>query len=150
MIAGLFGEGRLSYSKVREVSRVVGVVDEQRLAGLAVTATASQLARIISGFRAAEGMRISQQTKRKVSWHEGEDGMIDFWARLPKDEAALVLVIAAIDTAKDQFGPPPPKPDPCRDAAQVPAPGVRGLQQRRRVVGYGPRLLGHRTAGSLR
>ena len=122
MIAGLFREGRLSYSKVREVSRVVDVVDEQRLAGLAVTATASQLARIISGFRAAEGMRISQQTKRKVSWHESEDGMIDFRARLPKDEAALL--IAAIDTAKDQFGPPPAKPDPCRDAEQVPAPGV--------------------------
>ena len=122
MVAGLFGEGRLWYSKVREVTRVVDVVDEQRLAGLAVTATASQLARIISGFRAAEGMRISQQTRRKVSWYEGEDGMIDFWARLPKDEAALV--IAAIDTAKDQFGPPPAKPDPCRDAAQVPASGV--------------------------
>jgi hypothetical protein len=49
-IAGLFREGRLSYSKVREVTRVVDVVDEQRLAGLALTATASQLARMISGF----------------------------------------------------------------------------------------------------
>ncbi len=122
MIAGLFREGRLSYSKVREVTRVVDVVDEQRLAGLALTATASQLARMISGFRAADGMRINQQTKRKVFWHEGEDGMIDFRARLPKDEAALL--IAAIATAKDQFGPPPAKPDPCGDAEQVPASGV--------------------------
>ena len=89
---------------------------------MALTATASQLARMISGFRAADGMRINQQTKRKVSWHEGEDGMIDFRARLPKDEAALL--IAAIDTAKDQFGPPPAKPDPCGDAEQVAAPGV--------------------------
>ncbi len=78
----------MSYSKVREVTRVVDVVDEQRLAGLALTATASQLARMISGFRAADGVRISQQTKRAVSWHEREDGMIDFRARLPKDEAA--------------------------------------------------------------
>jgi hypothetical protein len=46
-IAGLFREGRLSYSKVREVTRVVDVVDEQRLAGMALTATASQLARMI-------------------------------------------------------------------------------------------------------
>ena len=37
-----------------------------------------------------------------MSWHEREDGMIDFQVRLPKDEA--VLVIAAINTAKDQFG----------------------------------------------
>src|SRR4029450_10506470 len=46
-IAGLFREGKLSYSKVREVTRVVDVVDETRLAELALTATASQLARMI-------------------------------------------------------------------------------------------------------
>jgi hypothetical protein len=38
-IAGLFREARLSYSKVREVTRVVDVVDERRLAQLALTAT---------------------------------------------------------------------------------------------------------------
>jgi hypothetical protein len=36
-IAGLFREGELSYSKVREVSRVVDVVDERGLAELALT-----------------------------------------------------------------------------------------------------------------
>jgi hypothetical protein len=56
-IAGLFREARLSYSKVRELTRVVDVVDEQRLAELALTATASQLARMISGFRSADGLR---------------------------------------------------------------------------------------------
>jgi hypothetical protein len=63
-IKELFRQGRLSYSKV---TRVVDVVDEARLAGLALTATASQLARIVSGFRAADGMRIKQHTKRTVS-----------------------------------------------------------------------------------
>jgi hypothetical protein len=100
-IANLFKEGRLSYSKVREVTRVVDVVDEQRLAQLALTATASQLARMISGFRSADGRRMSQQTKRAVSWHEREDGMIDFRARLRKEEAALLT--AAVDAARDQF-----------------------------------------------
>jgi Domain of unknown function (DUF222)/HNH endonuclease len=114
--------GRLSYSKVREVTRVVDVVDEARLAGVALTATASQLARMISGFRTADGLRISQQTRRKVSWHEREDGMVDFRVRLPKEEAAVVL--AALNTAKDQFGPPPSKPDPCGDAQHESAPGV--------------------------
>src|SRR6185436_20018023 len=68
-VAGLFQEGRLSYSKVREVTRVVDVVDEQRLAELAVTGTASQLARMISGFRAADGQRMTQQIRRAVAWH---------------------------------------------------------------------------------
>jgi hypothetical protein len=121
-IAGLFREARLSYSKVREVTRVVDVVDEQRLAQLALTATASQLARMISGFRSADGLRIKQQTKRRMSWHEREDGMVEFRARLPKEEAALLL--AAINAARDQFGPPPPKPDPCGAADQQSAPGV--------------------------
>jgi Domain of unknown function (DUF222) len=112
-IANLFREGRLSYSKVREVTRVVGVVDEQRLAGLALTATASQLARMIAGFRSADGRRVGQQTKRHLSWHEREDGMIEFRARLPKEDAAQV--IAAIEAAREQFGPPPAKPDPCGD-----------------------------------
>jgi hypothetical protein len=107
-IARLFREARLSYSKVREVTRVVDVVDEQRLAQLALTATASQLARMISGFQSADGLRIKQQTKRRMSWHEREDGMVEFRARLPKEEAALL--VAAISAAKDQFGPPPQSP----------------------------------------
>jgi hypothetical protein len=89
---------------------------------LALTATASQLARMFSGFRAADGLRIKQQTKRRVSWHERDDGMIDFRARLPKEEAAVLL--AAIHAAKDRFGPPPPKPDPCGDAERESAPDV--------------------------
>jgi hypothetical protein len=56
-IANLFREGRLSYSRVREVTRVVDLVDEARLAGLAVTATAAQLAKMMSGFRSADGMQ---------------------------------------------------------------------------------------------
>jgi hypothetical protein len=112
----------LSYSKVREVTRVVGVVDEQRLCELALTATASQLARMISGFRSADGIRMAQQAKRRVSWHEREDGMVEFRAPLPREEAALM--ISAVDAAKDQFGSPPAKPDPCGATQQEPAPGV--------------------------
>ena len=111
-ITSLFREGRLSYSKVREVTRVVDVIDEQRLAGLALTATAAQLATMISGFRSADGRRIGQQNQRRVSWREREDGMVELRARLPKEDAAVLL--AAIEGAKDQFGPPPPKPESVR------------------------------------
>ena len=111
-----FRQARLSYSKVREVTRVVDVVDEAKLCELALTATASQLARTISGFRATDGSRIAQQPKRVVSWHNREDGMVDFSVRLPAEEAAVV--IAAITAAKDQFGAPPAKPDPKAEADQ--------------------------------
>jgi Domain of unknown function (DUF222)/HNH endonuclease len=130
-IAGLLREGRLSYSKVREVTRVVDVVDEARLAGLAVTATAAQLAKMISGFRSADGKRIPQQHKRSVTWQQREDGMIDVRARLPKEEAAVL--IAAMDAARDQFGPPPPKPDPAGDCGE-PAPGAVAYSKADAVV----------------
>jgi hypothetical protein len=102
MVAAAFQQARLSYSKVREITRVVDVVDEAKLCQLALTATASQLARIISAFRSADGSRIRQQPKRAVSWHHREDGMVDFSVRLPAEEAAVL--IAAITAAKDQFG----------------------------------------------
>jgi hypothetical protein len=86
-VAESFSEGTVVVFKGAGGHPVVDVVDEQRLCELALMATASQLARMISGFRSADGMRISQQTKRKLSWHEREDGIVEFRARLPKDEA---------------------------------------------------------------
>jgi hypothetical protein len=103
-----FRAGRLSYSKVREVTRVVDVVDEARLCDLAQTATASQLARMIAAFRAADGTRIAQELKRRASWQLREDGMVDFRVRLPADEAAVLQ--AALAAAEDRFGRPPPAP----------------------------------------
>ncbi len=111
-VAAAFAGGRLSYSKVREVTRVVDVVDEARLCELALTATASQLARMIAGFRAADGTGMRQQVRRSVSWRSRDDGMVQVSVRLPAEEGALL--VAAITAAKDRFGTPPAKPDPTR------------------------------------
>ena len=43
-----FSQGRLSYSKVREMTRVADRVDETALVDLACAMTASQLARTLS------------------------------------------------------------------------------------------------------
>ena len=100
-IAAAFREGRLSYSKVREVSRVVDLVDEAELCELALTATAAQLAQLISGYRTAAGSRIKQERLRGLSWTERESGIVDVRVRLPKEEAAVL--IAALNAAKDQY-----------------------------------------------
>lgn len=101
MIAAAFRDGRLSYSKVREVSRVVGLVDEAELCELALTATAAQLAQMISGYRTAAGARIKQERLRGVTWTERESGIVDVRVRLPKEEAAVLF--AALNAAKDQY-----------------------------------------------
>jgi hypothetical protein len=135
---------RLSDSKVLEVTGVVDVLDEQRLAHLALTATASQLARMISGSVPPTGCGSASKLKRAVRWHERDDGMIDFRARLPKEDAAVL--IAALEAARDQSGPPP-KPDPAAEPCQ-PVNGVGA--QGRRACGCGGRVLGHGSRGSFR
>ena len=87
---------------------MVDVVEEARLCELALTATASQLAVMISAFRTADGRRWPQQSRRRLSWIERDDGMVDLRVRLPKDEAATIA--AALAAATDQFGTPPPHP----------------------------------------
>jgi hypothetical protein len=109
-VRAAFAAGRLSYSKVREVTRVVDVVNDTQLVELALTATASQLARTVRGFRAAAGTRIPQQAKRAMTWHTRDDGSVEVRAVLPPDEGAVV--VAALTAAKDQFGAPPEKPGP--------------------------------------
>ncbi|MGI8459582.1 MAG: DUF222 domain-containing protein [Propionibacteriaceae bacterium] len=103
-----FRSGRLSYSKIREVTRVVDVVDEAHLCGLALTATASQLSRMVAAFRAADGTRIAQEPKRQLRWQVREDGMVEVRVRLPAEEAAVLQ--CALAAAEDQFGEPPPAP----------------------------------------
>ncbi|HEY5784740.1 MAG TPA: DUF222 domain-containing protein, partial [Microlunatus sp.] len=61
-------DGRLSYAKVREATRVVDVVDDTELCELALTATAAQLATTIAGYRTAAGSRLKQERDRGLTW----------------------------------------------------------------------------------
>ena len=100
-----FRDGRLSYSKVREATRVVDHVDDAELCELALTATAAQLATTIAGYRTAAGTRIKQERDRGLTWTTRENGTVDIRLRLPTEDAALLL--AALNAAKDQYGTPP-------------------------------------------
>ena len=53
--------------------------------------------------------------------------MIDSWPGYCKEEAALLL--AAIQAAKDQFGPPPAKPGPVRGCRATGRAWCGGVQQ---------------------
>ena len=123
-----FRAGRLSYSKVREISRVVDIIDDTKLCQMATTATAAQLATTISAYRSTERRRIGQQAQRRVTWHRRDDGMVDLRARLTQEDAAILA--AAIHAAQDQYGTIPTKPDPTADQPtdqptdDQPTPGV--------------------------
>ena len=96
-----FAAGRLSYSKVREATRVADQVDEAVLLSLAKTCTASQFERTVRGFRRTGRSRVEQEKRRSARWFTADHGMVVLTARLPAEEGALL--IAALKTAMDQL-----------------------------------------------
>src|SRR5699024_9242298 len=86
-----FRAGRLSYSKVREMTRVVDRVDEEVLVEMARAMTAAQLALAIAGFRAVDGARLGQDAARHAEWSVRDDGMVEIRAVLPAELGAEVM-----------------------------------------------------------
>lgn len=101
-----FGAGRLSYSKVREITRVADRVEEAVLVDMARAMTASQLARTVSSFRAVDGSRLAQESRREARWQVREDGMVEIRAVLPAETGAEL--VTALDLALDRDGTTPP------------------------------------------
>lgn len=116
-----FAAGRLSYSKVREATRIADQVEESILLSLAKTCTASQFERTVRGFRRTGSARVEQEKRRKARWFTDDDGMVVLTARLPSEEGAIL--IAALKMAMDQLsvtrgdaGAGEPEPDPTMSA----------------------------------
>jgi hypothetical protein len=103
-VRAAFAEGRLSYSKVRALTRVQGVEHEEELVRLACCATAAQLERIVRAYRgvvAVERAAAGGGADRWVRWRHDDDGALVLQARLPAEEGAVV--IEAIEAAMDRL-----------------------------------------------
>ena len=87
-----FAEGRLSYSKVRALTRAAEPQSETDLLCLAEEATAAQLERIISGYRRAMSADEAedQHERRHLSIRWEDDGMLRINGALPAEEGALL------------------------------------------------------------
>lgn len=116
-VAELMSQGRLSYSKVRELTRVADTVDEDALCELALEMTASQLARTIAAYRTAAGTRIQQLHKRRLTVTSHPDGMTRITIVLPTEQAALITAAVEAATRRNQE----PDTDPDAVPADVPA-----------------------------
>jgi len=89
---GQFAAGRLSYSKVRALTRIATPATEAGLAEMAAPMTAGQLERFVAAHRqvsAACGLRA--RSARRVSWRHEEDGSLALSIRLPAAEGQVVL-----------------------------------------------------------
>ncbi len=107
-IAASFARGELSYSKVRALTRVEEVADEDSLVALARAASAAQLERIVRGYRscvAVEQDAEAQFAERELHWRWDEHGALVVRGRLPAEAGALL--VRAIEAARDELGAPP-------------------------------------------
>lgn len=96
-LAVAFAEGRLSYSKVRALTRVAEPETEQMLLELAVEATASQLDRVLRGWRRSDRVDEEVVTAKKQFEHWwDDDGMLVVRMRLGAEEGADFL--AAVES----------------------------------------------------
>ena len=100
LLAAAFAEGRLSYSKVRAVTRVAEPATEQMLLDQAVEMTASQLERVVRAWRRSD--RVDDTTlaaKEQFEHWWDDDGMLVVRMRLGPEDGADFL--AAVESRRE-------------------------------------------------
>lgn len=104
-ISKAFEEARISYSKVRAITRVATPENEEMLVDLATEATAALLERICRKFRGVLEVERERETpeeadrRRAVRLDHLDDGRVRITATLPAEEGARFM--AAIEAARD-------------------------------------------------
>jgi hypothetical protein len=117
-IKAAFSEGRVSFSKVRAITRIADASNEDYLLNLCKHGTAHHVERVVSQFRRAQkfadrDFAMRQFDKREVTWRYDDDGCIVIKAKLPPDQGEMVL--KALEKAIDVSGVDPH--DPTSDTA---------------------------------
>ena len=112
----LFKKGKLSYSKVRAITRVATPESEKDFVGIAMNATASQVERLSQAYRRThdDGNDAKPRPRRYVRRSDSFGGMVRIDMQLPPEEAALVweALMSAMETDT-------PKPEPTGDSAKT-------------------------------
>jgi len=107
LIAEEFAVGRLSYSKVRALTRVATPTNEEDLVMLAQHATASQVERIVRAYRGVLAVEEevdvanAQVAAQYLRVDTEDDGTMVIHARMPAEVGALV--VHALDGARAQL-----------------------------------------------
>ncbi len=95
LIGAAMGRGELSYSKVRELTRVATPATEKYLLDIALHGTASHVERLVRQYRRVQEVEElsreeRQQAGRSVSYFFDDDGSLVLKARLPAEAGMLV------------------------------------------------------------
>ncbi len=114
VITARFAAGRMSYAKVRALTRIATAQTEAGLAEITGPMTAAQCERFAAAHRkASDGEELANRTARRVRVHLGEDGPVTITAKLPATDGAVVLQ-ALRAAARDCEHPHRPHPGPAQ------------------------------------
>ena len=105
-IAGAFGEGRLSYSKVRALTRVATAETEDTLLNIALNGTAAHVERTVRGFRRAvryleRDEAEAMHERRYLDCRRESDGSVRLEARLAPEVGEMLF--KALEAAHAQL-----------------------------------------------
>jgi hypothetical protein len=120
LVDAVFASGKLSYSKVRAITRSATLETEQDFLDIAPHATASQIEKLSAAYRRVriDPDQPSQEGRRFVRRSETASGMIRIEAQLPPEQANILweAINAALDadreTPKDASAEARRQPDP--------------------------------------
>ena len=95
-VCASFAAGRLSYSKVRAITRAANAGNEELLVCYGETATAAQLERVLRGYRSMSRLEDDRDAQdkfeqRSVRWWTDAEGFVRIEAKLAPDDGALVI-----------------------------------------------------------
>jgi hypothetical protein len=95
-LAAAFADGRLSYDKIRAVTRVATPDDQDVWLGLALEASGAQLVRICRAVRHAleaadPDVAEDALARRSLRTWWRDDGMLEIFAVLPREDGATVM-----------------------------------------------------------
>ena len=104
LLSQAFARGELSYSKIRELTRVATPETEERLLAVGRAGTAEHVERIVRGWRRVDAKAEAQEatrqyTGRALHVYPDEDGTVKIRGRLTPEVGALL--VRALDAARE-------------------------------------------------
>ena len=104
-ISDEFRQGRISFSKVRAMTRVATPANEDELLNIAWHGTASHVERLVSQYRKVKRLEALEAENqryelRELNWHVDDDGSYVLKARLTPEQGERI--VKAIESAMDE------------------------------------------------